>query len=494
MEHVPVVVVGAGFAGLAAAIKLREAGERFVVLERAADLGGTWRDNTYPGCACDVPSHVYSFSFAPNPDWTRAFSPQPEILAYLQRTAREHGVLPAIRFSHEVLAAVWQEDARRWLVRTSAGELTADVLIVGSGPLSEPKEPDLAGLETFAGTTFHSAAWRHDVDLTGKRVAVVGTGASAVQFLPAVAAAAGAVSVFQRTPPWVLPRRDRPISPARRWVYRHYDPARRLTRAATYLGRESWILGFSFQPALMRLAERQAREFLARCVADPGLRDALTPRYRLGCKRVLLSNDYYPTLTRPHVRLVTDRLVGATPTGLCTEGSEHPFDVVIFATGFHVTDPPIARRITGRGGRSLAADWTAGGMRALHGTAVPGYPNLFFLVGPNTGLGHNSIVVMIEAQVRYVLDLLARLRGSGAAAVEARPEAVAAYNDRLQRRLATTVWNSGGCASWYLDENGRNTTLWPTFTFSFARELRRADLADYRLIPAARPQRELVPA
>jgi cation diffusion facilitator CzcD-associated flavoprotein CzcO len=485
-DHVRVAVVGTGFSGLGAAIRLRQSGVRdFCVLERGDDVGGTWRDNSYPGCACDVPSHLYSFSFAPNPDWSRSFSGQPEIQAYIQRTARESGVLPHIHFGTELLEAAWLDTDRRWLVRTNRGEFTAEVLVVGAGPLSEPTLPDIPGLDRFAGTTFHSATWDHDHSLAGERVAVIGTGASAIQFVPHVQREAARVTVFQRTAPWVLPRRDRAITSLERAIYRHVPGARRAVRAGIYALRESWLVGFTMKPDIMEYAEKQARAMLRRQVPDPELRAKLTPDFRLGCKRVLISNDYYPALAQPNVDVETDRIVEVTPTGVVTAAratgtrTEHPADTIIFGTGFHVTDHPIAGRLRGRDGRTLTEHWGVQGMSALHGVTVAGFPNLFYLVGPNTGTGNTSIIYMAEAQVEYLLSALSTMDRRGIAVLEPRPEVQEAYNTRIQEQLQQTVWNTGGCASWYLDDKGRNTTLWPTFTFRFRRELSTFDLAEY---------------
>lgn len=485
--HVHAVVVGSGFAGLAAAIRLGRSGRDYVVLERGHDVAGTWRDNSYPGCACDVPSHLYSFSFAPNPDWSRSFSPQPEIYAYLQRTAANYGVLPHVWFDAEVLAADWDTRQQHWTVRSAAGELTCDVLILGTGGLSDPSIPALPGLESFAGTSFHSATWAHDHDLTGERVAVIGTGASAIQFVPEIQPQVARLTVFQRTAPWVLPRRDRAIGAFERWVYRRVPRLQKAVRAGIYWGRESWVVGFAVRPSLMKLAEQRALRDLHRQVPDPSLRAKLTPSFRLGCKRVLLSNDYYPTLTRPNVEVVTDRIVEIRPHAVMTvdadgHEAEHPVDTIVFGTGFHVTDPPIAHRIRGRDGATLAEHWAGTGMSALHGLTVHGFPNLFVLVGPNTGLGHTSIVFMIETQVRYLVALLEAMAARGLRAVEPRHDVQHAENADLQRRLATTVWNAGGCASWYLDSHGRNTTLWPTFTVTFRRRLATLRFEEYRVV------------
>jgi cation diffusion facilitator CzcD-associated flavoprotein CzcO len=483
-DAVDVAVVGSGFGGLAAAVALREAGRDFVVLERGDDVGGTWRDNAYPGCACDVPSHLYSFSFAPNADWSRSFSPQPEILDYLRDVARRYGVLPHVQFGAEVLGAGWDRDALRWRIETSRGRLTARVLVVGTGPLSEPSIPPLPGLEGFRGTAFHSARWPRDLDLTGRRVAVVGTGASAIQLVPHVQRAASHLTVFQRTAPWVVPRRDRDLADGERQMFRRFPRAQRLWRSGIYWWRESWILGFTRYEWLMAIGERYARLAMWRQVRDPGLRAKLTPSYRLGCKRVLLASDYYPALVQPNVDLVTDPIVGVTADAVVTEDDgglrrEHPVDVIVFGTGFHATDQPIAGRIRGADQRSLAQHWSERSMSALHGVTVAGFPNLFLLVGPNTALGHTSIVLMIEAQAGYVAEALRRMDADGIAAIEPTSAAERAYADRMQRELSGTVWNSGGCASWYLDDHGRNTTLWPTFTFSYRRELARFDPGSY---------------
>lgn len=488
-QHVRVAIIGAGFSGLGTAIGLKRAGRHdFVVLERAQAVGGTWRDNTYPGCACDVPSHLYSFSFAPNPSWSRSFSPQPEIQAYLQRTAREFGVLPHVHFGTELTAARWDPAEQHWHLTTSSGTLTADVLVAGTGPLSEPAVPDIKGLSNFEGTTFHSAKWDHEHELAGKRVAVIGTGASAIQFVPHVQSRAAQLTLFQRTAPWVLPRADRRISEREKRAYARMPVLQKAARRAIYWGRESHIIGFRFDKRVMTLVERLARRHLARQVPDPKLRATLTPNYRLGCKRVLLSNDYYPALSQPNADVVTDPIVEVFAEGVVTEAvsgtrTVHEVDTLIFGTGFKVTDPPVASRVTGPAGSTLKEHWAASGMQALYGMGVNSFPNLFLLVGPNTGLGHNSIVLMVEAQVGHLVQALQAMDTGGFAALEPRADVQTSYNERLQEELKGTVWNTGGCQSWYLDARGRNTTLWPTFTFSFIRELRRFDLTEYAATP-----------
>ena len=493
VAHVPVAIVGAGFAGLAMAKALEDDGTDYVILERAADLGGTWRDNSYPGCKCDVPSHLYSFSFAPNPDWSSTYSPQPEIQAYLRRCAEDFGIVRRIRFGHEVRSCRWDGAERRWHVETSAGGLTAGVLVAAQGPLSEPAAPALAGLDAFEGTMFHSARWDHDHDLTGERVAVIGTGASAIQFVPQIQPAVGHLSLFQRTPAWVLPHTDRPISARERTLYRRVPAAQRAVRTGVYWMRELTAYGLTRDQRMLRPVERLARKHLAAQVPDPELRAKLTPAYSPGCKRLLLSNDYYPSLTAPNVEVVTDGIAAVRPRSIVTvDGTEHEVDTIILGTGFKVTTPPIAGIVCGKDGRTLAEAWAGTGMRAYNGTAVSGFPNLFMLAGPNTGIGHTSLVVMIEAQVRYVVDAMRTMRDRGVAAVDVRPAVLEAWADEIHRKMGSTVWSTGGCASWYLDDHGRNTTLWPDFTFRFVQRTRRFDPEHYELVAARRPERELV--
>ena len=489
--HHEVVIVGTGFSGLGMAIKLKQEGrEDFVLLERAGDIGGTWRDNTYPGCRCDVPSHLYSFSFAPNPGWSATFSPQPEILDYLRGCAERYGVLPHVRFDHELLGADWDDDEGLWRLDTSQGELTAEVLIAGQGPLSDANVPDLPGLESFEGTAFHSAQWNHEHDLRGERVAVIGTGASAIQFVPEIQPEVEKLHVFQRTAPWVVPHRNRPMRGFEHALYRVFPAAQKAMRAAIYWARETFVLQFR-RPRTGRFVERMALSHLRDQVADPELREKLTPNYAIGCKRILPTDEWYPALVRPNVEVVTDPIREVRPHSIVlSDGSERDVDTIIFGTGFRVTDIPIAEMIRGRDGRTLADVWH-GSPAAYKGTAVTGYPNLFFMVGPNTGLGHNSIVFMIESQIEYVADALRTMRRRGARRLEVRPEAQAAWGARLEQLTEGTVWVSGGCQSYYIDRNGHNSTLWPTYTWPFRRHLREFDEAAYTL---GAPLREPLPA
>jgi len=487
-----IAIIGSGFGGLGAAIRLRERGfDDFVIFERASDVGGTWRDNSYPGCACDVQSHLYSFSFAPNPDWSRSYSPQPEIWEYLRRCARDFGVLPHVRFRHEVREAAWDERAQVWRIETSGGTYTSRVLVLASGALSEPALPALPGIDTFEGVSFHSARWNHEYGLGGKRVAVVGTGASAVQFVPEIQPLVSKLYVFQRTPPWIMPRTDRALRPGERRLFRRLPAAQRAARYALYLFREMFVFGFRHLPA-SKLIERIALRHLERSVPDPALRARLTPNYSIGCKRILVSNDYLPALTRPNVELVTCAVAEVRPRSVVgADGVEREVDAIVYGTGFRVTDPPLAGHVRGRERRTLAEVW-GGSPRAHAGTTVAGFPNLFILMGPNTGLGHTSVLIMLEAQTEHLLSALEHMRARCAAAIEPRPEAQAAYVEEIERRMKGTVWTSGGCASWYLDRTGRNSALWPDSTWRFRRRVARLDPAEY-LTFAPRPVTEAEP-
>jgi cation diffusion facilitator CzcD-associated flavoprotein CzcO len=483
-NHHRVVIVGSGFAGLGSAIRLKQRGEHdFVLLERAAQLGGTWRDNSYPGCACDVPSHLYSFSFALNPDWTRLCSPQAEIEDYLQRVADEHGIPPHIRFGHEMLESAWNNERQLWEIHTSAGDFTAEILISGMGGLSEPAIPKLEGLESFQGTSFHSAQWDHEHDLSGERVAVIGTGASAVQFVPEIQPEVQELQVYQRTAPWIVPRNNAAINPRLRRLFKRFPPAMKLLRGALYWSAELLVLGLAKEPRLMRILEWVAEKNLARQVPDPELRAKLKPSYRLGCKRILFTDRYLPALAKPNVAVVNSGIREVRAHSIVTEdGNEREVDTIIFGTGFHVTDQPLIDRVRGKDGRLLAEHWH-GTMAAFNGTTVTGFPNLFILLGPYTGLGHTSIVIMIEAQIEYVMRALDAIDARQLAAVDVRPEAQEAFVSEMNRTAQGTVWTSGGCQSWYLDSHGNASTLWPDFTFRFRRRTNHFDVEDYDLIP-----------
>jgi cation diffusion facilitator CzcD-associated flavoprotein CzcO len=478
---VGVAIIGSGFSGIGLAVNLRKAGvEDFVVLERGAGVGGTWHYNTYPGCACDVPSHLYSFSFALNPEWSRTYSPQPEIRAYLERVVDRFGVRGRIRLNAEVREAVWSQDRARWLLDTAAGPVTAKVLVAGTGPLVEPSIPDFPGLSRFAGVKMHSARWDHSVDLRGLRIASVGTGASAIQYVPRVARVASRVYVFQRTAPWVLPHSARPVSRVEREVYRRVPAVQRAVRGLVYAGREALVLGFVKQPRALALLERAAGRHRARALKDPELIRLTTPDYTLGCKRILPSNDWYPALARENVELVTSGVASVGERSVvCGDGRTLEVDALLFGTGFDVIDMPVGRIVRGREGRSLADVW-AGAPRAHMGATVAGFPNLFLLLGPNTGLGHSSMIYMIESQIAYVMSAL-RALGDGAT-VEVRAEAERRFNEEVQRRMRGTVWSTG-CRSWYQDAHGVNRTLWPDWTWRFRRRTVRFDPSEYVFSP-----------
>ena len=488
-----IVIIGAGFSGIGMAIRLRQRGiTDFVILERADALGGTWRDNSYPGCACDVQSTLYSFSFAPNPEWSSTFAPQPEIWAYLRRCVQTFDIGRHIVFGQNITGAAWHDDAQRWTVTTTTHTWHATIMVAANGPLSDPITPSLAGLDTFRGPAFHSAQWQHDVDLRGKHVAVIGTGASAIQFVPHIQPLVKQLDIYQRTPPWIMPRHDRAVPAWRHRLYRTLPFTQRAHRAALYALRELSFVPFR-HPRIAHAAQRLATRHLHAQVRDTTLRAQLTPSYTIGCKRILLSDTYYPALTQPNVALITDRIAHIGADRIVTDhvASDHGAqrthtprraDVIIFGTGFRATDPPLAPCITGRDGRSLAESWQ-GSPKAYMGTTEAGFPNLFFLLGPNTGLGHNSVLLIVEAQIEHVLGVLALMDERHAGAIEPTEAAQRAYVQWIDERLAATVWNRGGCHSWYLDDTGRNSTLWPERVGRFRHTVARVRADDYRSMP-----------
>ena len=481
------VIIGSGFSGLGMAIRLMQEGiEDFTLLERGDDVGGTWHFNTYPGCACDVPSHLYSFSFAPNPGWSQTYSGQPEIRDYLRHVADAFGVRPHVRLNCDVIAIGWDEGSGGWTVETSDGPIRARVVVTGMGPLAEPRTPPIEGLDAFEGVTFHSARWNHDYDFAGKRVAAVGTGASAIQFVPEIQPDVERLYVIQRTPPWVMPHPNRPIRRTEARLYRRFPLLQKLVRGTAYGGRELLVLGFVKHPRLMKLPERVARRHLRSQISDPQLRERVTPSYTIGCKRILPSNGWYRALSKPNVELLTGGVERATAHTIVTgDGEEREVDAIIFGTGFHVTDMPVGRMVRGPQGRTLEQVWQ-GSPRAHLGAAVPGFPNLFVLCGPNTGLGHSSMVYMIESQVTYVMDALRHMDRHGADTVEVRADVAERFNADLDARMQGTVWTTG-CASWYLDGTGRNATLWPDWTWRFRRRTAAFDPADFALTRRTRP-------
>jgi cation diffusion facilitator CzcD-associated flavoprotein CzcO len=490
-----VLIIGTGFAGLGMAIELQRSGEQdFVVLEKADDLGGTWRDNQYPGCACDIPSHMYSFSFEQNPRWSRMYAEQREIWDYLKGVADKYGLRRYISFGTEVTGAQWDADAKVWHVSTDRGDTyTARALVAGVGALHIPNVPVLPGIEKFQGKTFHSAQWDHDYDLKGKRVAVVGTGASAIQFVPKIAGDVAELSLFQRTPPWIIPKNDRPIRPWEKQLFRALPFTQRLFRNFIYWTLESRALGFAVNPKIMEFAQRMAVRHIEKQVADPDVRAKVTPDYTMGCKRVLISNDYYPTLGRSNVDLVTDGIAEVREHSIVdTTGVEREVDAIIYGTGFHVIDSYDYLDFTGKDDRNLAKEWREQGAETYYGITVSGFPNLFFLLGPNTGLGHNSVVFMIESQIRYVRQCLELLDAHGADELDVRPDVQKQFNQDMQSKLTKGVWTEGGCKSWYLDAQGVNRTVWPGFTWRYWMRTKKVRVEDYEL--TARTNRERVSA
>ncbi len=490
-EEFPIAIIGTGFSGIAMAVKLLEAGIRcFTIFEKASDIGGTWRDNTYPGAACDIPSHLYSFSFEPKPDWSRAYPPQEEIHAYLRHCVEKYGLAQYIRFNSPVTGAVFDEATGTWDVRVGGDEsFTARAVVLGNGALNIPSYPDIPGMDEFEGKTFHSARWDHDYEIKGKRVAVIGTGASAIQFVPEIAPDTKSLKLFQRTPPWIMPKPDRAMSAPEKVLFKTIPATRWLHRAGLYWKHEVRAVGFVVNPKLMTHAEKFAHSYLKRRVADPVLRQKLTPQYTMGCKRVLMSNNYFETLQRPNVELVTDSVERFTKDGVVTaDGAEHPVDAIIYGTGFTATDYLAPLDIVGRGGIDLNTYAQEKG-ETYYGITASQFPNLFLMMGPNTGLGHNSMIFMIEAQARYALKAIKALKEKKLAYMDVREPVQAKLNARIQARLRRSVWASG-CQSWYLKE-GHNSTLWPGFTFEYWLATRPLKLDDYDCIPlsAAVPTR-----
>ncbi|MEJ7636350.1 NAD(P)/FAD-dependent oxidoreductase [Aeromicrobium sp.] len=483
-----IVIIGTGFSGMGAAMKLRESGrEDFVVLEKASDVGGTWRDNTYPGCECDIPSHMYSFSYELNTEWSKSFSGQEEIWAYMRKVADEQGIRPYIDFGVEVTGAVWDDARRVWTVRTAKGEdYEARVVIAGVGGLHIPNIPEIVGAETFEGPKFHSASWDHSVDLLGKKVVVIGTGASAIQFIPIIAQEVEQLTVFQRTPPWVLPKKDKPTAEWRKSLFAKVPGAQRAYRNALYWTLEARAIGFNGHVNILPVAEKIVKRYLAKTIPDQELRAKLTPDYRLGCKRVLQSNTYYPTMLRENVELSTDGVVEIVADGVIDgNGVKHEADIVIYGTGFHTIDAFDFLDIKGKGGVDLAAKFREGGVETYMGIMVNEFPNLAFMLGPNTALGHNSVVFMIEQQTKFIVRMLDEMDRRGAVAVEPTKEAQTAFNIEIQKLVEKGIWTQGGCTSWYLDSHGKNRTIWPKFTFQYWWETRKVNTPDFAWEQAA---------
>ncbi len=505
---VRIAIIGTGFSGLGMAIKLKEAGYNdFVILEQSDDIGGTWHENHYPGCACDVQSALYCFSFEQNPNWTRMYARQDEIKAYLKYCAEKYGLIDHIRLNTHVAGARFDERRRRWNVETcsapalwsymqekgmTAGDrldrsdealpemqsFQADIVVSGMGGLSTPAYPAIDGLETFKGKQFHSQNWDHDYDFRGKRVAVIGTGASAIQFVPEVAKQVAHLDLYQRTPPWIVPKPDRTIRPLERALFKRFPQLLNAFRHYIYWAREAWVLGFVVNPRILKIGELRARRYIRNQIKDPVLRKKVTPDFRFGCKRVLFSNNYYTALAEDHVDVLTDGVREVRQNAIVDRnGEERPVDCIIYGTGFRAQDPIPSGMVYGRGGQDLLDAWKDGA-EAYKDTAIAGFPNFFMLVGPNTALGHSSMIYMIESQIQYVLDALKEMERNGWQSVEVRDDSQSQYNAAIHVKLGDSVWQTG-CKSWYMNENGKNTSLWPGFTWKFRQQTRRFDAVQY---------------
>jgi len=471
MSAVPmhdVIIIGTGFGGLGMAIQLQEAGiNNVLVLEKAADVGGVWRDNRYPGAACDVPSHLYSYSFAPNARWSRKFAQQPEIHQYLRECAEQYGLRKLIRFNTEVVAASFSAEQGLWTLTTANGEqLQARAVVSAVGQLNRPAIPRIDGIEQFQGQVMHSAQWNDDVVLEGKRIAVIGTGASAIQFVPKIVPKAKSLVLVQRSAPYVIPKPDRAYLAAEKVIFERLPKFQLGSRLWQYLGHERNALAFTVWDKLMALPAWQFRSNLNKHIKDPELRAKLTPDYPMGCKRILISNDYYPALAQQHVTVTTHGVTHADATGVVTaDGVHHEVDVIIYGTGFKATEFLSPMKITGLQGQDLHARWQ-GGAEAYLGLTVSGFPNFFMMYGPNTNLGHNSIVYMLESQMNYIRQCVQKLQKEQLKYLDVKSAPMDAFNQDLQAHLHKTVWD-GGCKSWYVNESGKNTANWSGFTLDY---------------------------
>lgn len=486
-HHTRIAILGTGFGGIGMAICLKKRGvSDFKIFEKANGIGGTWRENTYPGCACDIASHLYSFSFDQISTWTRTYASQSEILQYLKELVRKHDLEQRITFNTKVVQLRWIDSDQLWRIATENGDVyTAEIVISAVGGLHVPHRPEFDGIKQFDGMCFHSSSWPKDLDLREKKVAVVGTGASAIQIIPAIASQVSRLLVFQRTPPWVLPRHDKKVPQLAQWIFKSIPGAQHFWRNMLFVESESIALGFTVWPWLLGAWQRQSRSLLRRHIHDPVLRETLTPHYTMGCKRVLLSDDYYPALTQKNVSVVSSQITEIKRDNILTkDGVQYPVDTIVLATGFRPFNPVEEIDIRGRGGRVLSHEWAAG-PSAFNGVLVHGYPNFFMLMGPNTGLGHNSLIFMIEAQIRYILSCIDILELRQRKLIEVRPESQCAFNESIQKRFQRTVWSSQesfstkACNTWYRNPSGRLSALWPGFASSYWWRLRKADIQDF---------------
>jgi cation diffusion facilitator CzcD-associated flavoprotein CzcO len=484
-----IAIVGAGFAGLGMAIRLKKAGyNSFIVFEKGNEVGGTWRDNTYPGCGCDVASHLYSFSFEPNPDWTRRFSKQPEILEYLKFCVQKNQLEPYIQLNTEILGIVFNQEKGFYTITDAIGkQTTARMVVAGLEPLNRPQIPDFEGLENFKGTVFHSSNWNHDYDLRGKRVAVIGTGASAIQFIPEIAEGVGKLYVFQRTAPWVIPKPDGEFSGFTKSLFRKLPFVRTAYREFLFWLNELIGLSFIGNKTIGKLARLQGEHHLKNQVKDPNLREILRPKFQIGCKRILVSDNYYPTIQKSHIQIVTSEIEKILANEiLCKDGSKQEVDAIIFGTGFYVSEYPEKfiknYTISGLDGRNLFQEWTENGFEAFKGTTINGFPNLMFILGPNTGLGHNSVVHIMESQINYIMSFYENLRKKPPETyLNTKLNSQKKYNEKLQGMFENTTWASG-CNNYYMNSARKNTTLYPRLNNHFRKETLQVDLEDYEVL------------
>ncbi|TBW57685.1 NAD(P)/FAD-dependent oxidoreductase [Marinobacter halodurans] len=487
-------IVGAGISGLAAAIKLKQTGYlNFRIIEKASRVGGTWRENTYPGCGCDVPSSLYSYSFAPSSRWSRLFARQPEILDYLETVSDDFDITPLIEFDCELEQAVWDKDRHLWCLDTSSGRYLAKTVVFATGPITEPQTPPIPGLETFKGRMFHSARWDHDYDLAGKRIAVIGTGASAIQFIPKIQPKARELHVFQRTAPWVLPKPDLPLGETAQWAIERFPVIQQGWRRA--VAGSLNVINFGLRnPQVLRPVNEAAKQILRLQISDPALRRAVTPNFLLGCKRILFANDYYPALQSGNTSLIPSGLVAVDgDTVIAANGERREVDVIIWGTGFDVSHPPIGSRVFNDRGQRLADLWKDSSPEAYLGATIENVPNAFLILGPNV-LVYDSFISLAEAQLDYIIDGLWKIKRRAISKLTIRSEVLRKHNRKVQKHLQTTVFNAGGCRSYYLDQNGRNFAAWPWSLKALKRRLSVFELKDYdinfRKAGADRPPRQ----
>lgn len=473
-----IVIIGGGFAGLGAAIKLKQAGiDDFILLEKANEMGGVWRENTYPGCACDVPSALYSYSFEPNPNWSRVFAQQAEIKEYLNNTAQKYKILSHVSFNTEALSAKWSDENKCWQINTNQGEIYAQFSIMACGPMHEPILPNIKGINEFSGSIFHSAQWRHDIDLKNKKIAVIGTGASAIQFVPEIQPIVEKLTVFQRTAQWILPKSDMSLAKPIHTLFKYLPFTQQLLRGGVYGIFES-INGGIQSPVAMKQFQRLANMHLKFTIKDKKLREKLTPNFIIGCKRILQSNNWYPALAESNVDVIASGLAEIQGNTLIAENGEScEADIIILGTGFEIAEPPIAKRVFNRHGQSMADVW-AGSPQGYKGTMVEDCPNGFLMFGPNVAVSSSAFII-IEAQLTYILDAIQQAIELGVQTIEPNPKLIKSYNEKIQTALQSTVWNKGGCQSYFLDRNGRNSVAWPWTTFKLREQLKHFDFKEY---------------